>query len=99
LATKTSRSRKRGTTKKKAQPRRPNVLVLAALAALIIGFLFRRMMLPSAVHYLAHRPPEHHVVQPSEDSANDKTGRNVPSEHLSAGDKQQLNTILRRKNN
>jgi len=32
--------------------------VLAALAALILGFLARRMMLPSAVHYIAYRAPE-----------------------------------------
>ncbi len=38
--------------------RRPGILVLAALAALILGFLARRMMIPSAVHYIAYRPPD-----------------------------------------
>ncbi len=32
--------------------------MLAALAALILGFLARRMMIPSAVHYIAYRPPD-----------------------------------------
>lgn len=31
---------------------------MAALAALILGFLARRMMIPSAVHYIAYRPPD-----------------------------------------
>jgi len=38
--------------------RRPGILVLAALAALILGFLARRMMIPSAVHYIAYRSPD-----------------------------------------
>ncbi len=37
--------------------RRPGILVLAALGALILGFLAKRMMIPSAVHYLPYRPP------------------------------------------
>ena len=32
--------------------------MLAALGALILGFLARRMMIPSAVHYIAYRPPQ-----------------------------------------
>ena len=38
--------------------RRPGILVLAALGALILGFLARRLMIPSAVHYIAYRPPD-----------------------------------------
>ena len=38
--------------------RRPGILALAALGALILGFLARRMMIPSAVHYIAYRPPD-----------------------------------------
>ena len=38
--------------------RRPGILVLAALGALILGFLAKRMMIPSAVHYIAYRPPD-----------------------------------------
>ena len=38
--------------------RRPGLLVRAALGALILGFLAKRMMIPSAVHYIAYRPPD-----------------------------------------
>ena len=34
------------------------MLALAGLTALILGFLTKRMMIPSAVHYIAYRPPE-----------------------------------------
>lgn len=43
---------------KKKRMRRPGILVMAALAALILGFLAKRIMIPSAVHYIAHRPPD-----------------------------------------
>lgn len=43
---------------KKKRTRRPGILVLAALAALILGFLVKRVMIPSAVHYIAYRPPD-----------------------------------------
>jgi hypothetical protein len=39
--------------------RQLGILGMAALAALIVGFLTRRMMIPSAVHYIAYRPPDH----------------------------------------
>src|SRR6266403_499101 len=54
-------SRKRGAkrpAKKKPRRRSPGILLLVALVVLILGFLTRRIMLPSAVHYLAHRPPD-----------------------------------------
>ncbi|MGH7923234.1 MAG: hypothetical protein ACREQH_01430 [Candidatus Binatus sp.] len=38
--------------------RRPGIFMLAALAALILGFLARRIMISSAVHYIADRPPD-----------------------------------------
>jgi hypothetical protein len=38
--------------------RRPGILVLAALGALILGFLAKRLMIPSAVHYIAYRSPD-----------------------------------------
>lgn len=34
------------------------MLALAGLAALILGFLAKRIMIPSALHYIAYRPPE-----------------------------------------
>src|SRR6266849_10899752 len=74
-------SRKRGgakrPAKKKPTRRRPGILILVALMVLILGFLTRRIMLPSAVHYLAHRPPDessrsHEVENPvtSDDGSN-----------------------------
>jgi hypothetical protein len=38
--------------------RRPGILAIALLGALILGFLAKRMMIPSAVHYIAYRPPD-----------------------------------------
>lgn len=38
--------------------RRPGILALALLAALILGFLAKRMIIPSALHYIAYRPPD-----------------------------------------
>jgi hypothetical protein len=32
--------------------------LLAALGALILGFLAKRMIIPSAIHYIAYRPPD-----------------------------------------
>ena len=53
------------------------------LSALILGFLAKRVMIPSAVHYIAYRPPDH--PQP-------------PSEELSPSDRRQLDTIIKEKN-
>jgi hypothetical protein len=38
--------------------RRPGILALALLAALILGFLAKRTIIPSAVRYIAYRPPD-----------------------------------------
>jgi len=38
--------------------RRPGILALALLAALILGFLAKRTIIPSALHYIAYRPPD-----------------------------------------
>ena len=98
-------SRKRGgtkrPTKKKPTRRRPGILLLVALMVLILGFLTRRIMLPSAVHYLAHRPPDEprrsgEVETPAtnDDASNTNANRD---ENLSTGDRRQLNEIIKRK--
>jgi hypothetical protein len=98
-------SRKRGGAKRPAKKkpirRQPGILLLIALAVVILGFLTRRMMLPSAVHYLAHRPPDEprrsgEVQSPatSDDATNAGANRD---ESLSNGDRRQLNEIIRRK--
>jgi len=64
--------------------------VLAALAALILGFLAKRVMIPSAVHYIAYRPP---------DQPQSVTASNPPasSENLTPEDRDHLNAIIKRK--
>ena len=103
-------ARTRSAPRKKAarrSRRRPAILMMLALAALIAGFLFRRLMLPQAVHYLAYRPPDH-PIGPSE-----MTSRSAPqsdasqveaapsaangAENLSDSDRRELESVLRRK--
>jgi hypothetical protein len=104
-------SRKRGGAKrpaKKARRRQPGIIFLAAIAALIIGFLARRMMLPSAVHYIAHRPAEEprragDVESPAttDDGAESNARANQDggsdSEHLTTGDRRELDAIIKHK--
>jgi hypothetical protein len=88
-------SRKRGAKRpaKKKPKRRPlGFFFLVALMTLIMGFLTRRMMLPSAVHYLTHRPAD--VSRRSGDLENPPTNED---ENLSTGDRRQLNEIIKQK--
>ena len=97
-------SRKRGAkrpAKKKPRRRSPGILFLVALMVLILGFLTRRIMLPSAVHYLAHRPPDEprrsgevEVPATNDDASNAGANRD---ENLSTGDRRQLNEIIKQK--
>ena len=97
-------SRKRGAkrpAKKKSSRNPPGIFVLVALMALILGFLARRMMLPSAVHYLAHRPADvsrrsGEVGGPATNDDASNAGANR-DENLSTGDRRQLNEIIKRK--
>lgn len=98
-------SRKRGGAKRPAKNkpsrRQPGILVLVALMALILGFLARRIMLPSAVHYLAHRPADEprrsgEVESPAANDDASNAGANR-DENLSIGDRRQLNEIIKRK--
>lgn len=93
--------------------RRPGFLVLALLAALILGFLARRTMIPSAVHYIAHRSPDQ--PQPmteasppaaaqgngdagdSAASAKSNADARTGSEQLTPGDRTELDAIIKRK--
>ena len=96
-------SRKRGgakrPAKKKPNRRQPGILLLVALAVLILGFLTRRIMLPSAVHYLAHRPADvsrrsGEVESPATNDDRSNPGANR-DESLSNGDRRQLNEIIK----
>jgi hypothetical protein len=86
--------------------RRPGILVLAALGALILGFLAKRTFIPSAVHYIAYRPPEQpqpmrEASPPADDSvaasAKSNAGAGGGSEQLTPGDRSALDAILKRK--
>jgi hypothetical protein len=99
-----SRPRKKAARRSR---RRPTILLLMALAALIAGFLFRRMMLPEAVHYLAYRPPGHPVgpleiaspIAPASDATNAQAAPNAVKggENLTDSDRRQLESVLRQK--
>jgi hypothetical protein len=79
--------RKRSPRKRPAKRKRTRlgIVGLALLAALILGFLTKRVMIPSAVHYIAYRPPDH----PNAD--------NTTSEQLTPSDRSKLDTIIKEK--
>ncbi|MDO8430897.1 MAG: hypothetical protein Q7S58_00660 [Candidatus Binatus sp.] len=145
--------RKRKPSKRKTKPkrRRPSILLIVGMAALIAGFVARRSLLPSAMYRLTHREPDHQpmpidpgepmphgelpVIQETHKSADrskpaarapamttkldapvkshDTTTAGAPggstgeavsahngaSEHISSSDRQQLDSILKRKAN
>jgi hypothetical protein len=66
--------------------RRLGIFGLAALALMILGFLTKRVMIPSAVHYIAYRAPE----QPQASSSD-------ASEQLTPADRRELDAIIKRK--
>jgi hypothetical protein len=68
---------------------------MAALAALILGFLAKRVMIPSAVQYIAYRPPEQ--PQANATAASAGAGASDTSENITPGDRSQLDSIIKRK--
>jgi hypothetical protein len=93
--------------------RRLGILGLAALTLLILGFLMKRVLIPSAVHYIAYRPPDQaqpmrEVNQPAA-SQNDGDGDDSAggvksnsavhggSEQLTPRDRSELDAIIKRK--
>ena len=82
-------ARKRASRKrpaKKTRTRRLGVVGLALLAALILGFLTKRTLIPSAVHYIAYRPPDQPQSNPPD-----------ATEQLTPADQRQLDEIIKRK--
>jgi hypothetical protein len=65
--------------------RRLGIFGLALLAMLILGFLAKRIMIPSAVHYMAYRAPDQPQANPP------------ASEQLTPADQRQLDAIIKRK--
>jgi len=93
---------------RKKRKRRPGIIVLALLAALILGFLTKRVMIPSAVHYIAYRAPDQPqppaASQPQNDAdgsaastAKSDGGARSGSEQLTPGDRRELDAIIKRK--
>ncbi len=92
--------------------RRPGILALALLGALILGFLAKRIMIPAAVHYIAYRPPDqpqpmkeaNHpaAVEGNADAkdsaaASAKSNAGGGSEQLTPADRSELDAILKGK--
>jgi len=73
--------------------RRLGFLGLAALALMILGFLTKRIMIPSAVHYIAYRPPDQ--SQATGDA--NPPAASDPTENLTPGDRRQLDAIIKHK--
>ena len=78
------------------------------MAALILGFLAKRVMIPSAVHYIAYRPPmqpQPPAASNGQDDADDSAasgaksnaGAHGGSEQLTPGDRSELGAIIKRK--
>ena len=94
-------SRKRGGAKRpvkktgRTRTRRLGTVTIVFLAMLILGFLTRRVMIPSAVHYLAYRPADPPQSVNDDADANHEEGSD--SEHLSTSDRRELDAIVKRK--
>jgi hypothetical protein len=90
-------ARKRRGAKRPAKRQRTRglrIFGLSLLAALILGFLAKRVMIPSVVHYIAYRPPD----QPQANTpASEAQGADNDSENLTPGDRRQLDEIIKRK--
>jgi hypothetical protein len=89
-------ARKRRGAKRPAKRKRTRglrVFGLSLLAALILGFLAKRVMIPSVVHYLAYRPPD----RPQANGPTASQGGDNDPENLTPDDQRQLDEIIKRK--
>lgn len=95
---------------RKKRPRRLRILGLALLAALVLGFLAKRVMIPSAVHYIVYRPPDRPASKseanpPAPSEPDDSAASNVKSdasggagsERLTPSDRRELDAIIKHK--
>ena len=93
-----AQARKRRGAKRPAKKKRVRglrVFGLSLLAALILGFLAKRVMIPSVVHYLSYRPPDH--PQANAPAAPEAQSADNDSENLTPDDRRQLDAIIKRK--
>lgn len=85
--------------------RRLGIVSLALLAALISGFLAKRVMIPSVVHYIAYRPPDQPQPARAQGGSDDSAAANPRAitnlrggtENLTPGDRDELDAIIKRK--
>ncbi len=84
--------------RRKKRPVKPRVVLAIGLALLIAGFLFRRMMVPRAMHYLTHRPPDRSRtdIAPAPGAVASSSDTSGIGENLSPGDREALGRILRK---
>jgi len=93
-----AQARKRRGAKRPAKKKRMRglgIIGLCLLAALILGFLAKRVMIPSVVHYIAYRPPDH--PQTDAPAASEGQSADNDSENLTPEDRRQLDAIIKRK--
>jgi hypothetical protein len=67
------------------------MLALAGLTALILGFLTKRMMIPSAVHYIAYRPHEQPQSVSESNPATATENQSAPNDSASSNAKSDAN--------
>ena len=53
--------------RRKRKRRAPSLWLVLGLAVLAAGFIARRLLMPSAVHYLTYRAPDSPAPQPQRD--------------------------------
>ena len=73
--------------------RRLGIFGLVALAVMILGFLTKRIMIPSAVHYIAYRPPD----QPQGVGDPNPAANSDTTEDLTPSDRRHLDAIIKHK--
>jgi len=86
---------KRPAKKKRTLRTRLGIIGLCVLAAMILGFLTKRVMIPSVVNYLAYRPPDQ--PQANAPGESEARGADNDSENLTPADRRQLDEIIKRK--
>jgi hypothetical protein len=78
-------------------------LMIVAIALLIAGFMARRLMMPPAARYLAHRAedeapaPPHSEGPQAENAPPPHSADNGSGEHLNDSDRRALDEVIRRK--
>ncbi len=86
--------------KGKKRRRSRGLLVIAAIALLIAGFVARRLMVPQLMHALTYRAPDHQDSANPGDAASDEQRANPkssPDENISEHDRRALDDLIKQK--